>query len=72
LSKKKRNKKFYFYNCTITDERFKTSEQAPNPDELHSIGAYYEMNPEVDDRPEHIKLEMEKRAEAKAALEPVE
>jgi hypothetical protein len=72
LSKKKRNKKFYFYNCTITDERFKTTEQAPNPDELLSVNAFYEMNAEMDDRPEHIKLEMEKRAEAKAALETAE
>ena len=72
MSKKKRNKKFYFYNCTITDERFKTTEQAANPDELLSIGSFYEMNPEMDDRPENIKLEMEKRAEAKAALEAAE
>lgn len=56
----------------MTDERFKTTEQASNPDELLSVNAYYEMNAELDDRPEHIKLEMEKRVEAKPASEPTE
>jgi len=62
LSRKKRNKKLYFYNCTLTEERFKTTQEAPNPDELLSVNSFYEMNPEMDDRPENIKLEMENRA----------
>ena len=62
MSRKKRNKKLYFYNCTLTEERFKTTQEAPSPDELLSVNAFYEMNPEMDDRPENIKLEMENRA----------
>ena len=62
MSRKKRNKKLYFYNCTLTEERFKTTQEAPNPDELLSVNSFYEMNPEMDDRPENIKLEMENRA----------
>ena len=62
MSRKKRNKKLYFYNCTLTEERFKTTQEAPNPDELLSVNSFYEMNPEMDDRPENVKLEMENRA----------
>ena len=54
---RKKPKQFYFYNCTITDEKFKRTKEAPNPDDLISIKAYYEMNPEEDDRPEHIKMQ---------------
>ena len=52
---RKKPKQFYFYNCTITDEKFKVTKEAPSSDDLISIKAYYEMNPEEDDRPEHIK-----------------
>ena len=72
MSKKKKNKKLFFYNCTLTEERFKTTKEAPNPDELLSVKAYYEMNPEMDDRPENIKLELEKLEESKAALNGLE
>ena len=68
MSRKKKNKKLFFYNCTLTEERFKTTKEAPNPDELVSTKAYYEMNPEMDDRPENIKAEIEKLEESKAAL----
>ena len=46
------------YKCTITDEEFKTTAKAENPEELISVAAYYEMNPDKDDRPEHIKQEL--------------
>lgn len=60
MAKKFRKKKqIYDYECTITGERFKTTRQAPNPDELISVQAYYELNPEKDDRPEKIKRELE-------------
>lgn len=42
----------------MTDEEFKTTRKAPNPDDLISVASYYEMNPEEDDRPEHIKKEL--------------
>jgi hypothetical protein len=42
----------------MTDEEFKTTRQAPQPDELISVSSYYELNPEKDDRPERIKKEL--------------
>lgn len=55
---RKKNVQIYRYKCTITDEEYKTTEKAENPDDLISVQAYYEMNPELDDRPEHIKKEL--------------
>lgn len=55
---RKKNVQIYRYRCTITDEEYKTTEKADNPDDLISVQAYYEMNPEEDDRPEHIKKEL--------------
>ena len=72
MSRKKKNKKLFFYNCTLTEERFKTTKEAPNPDELLSIKAFYEMNPDMDDRPENVRLEIEKLEESKAALNGAE
>ena len=51
---RKREKKTYTYECSITGETFKTTRQAPHPDELISIKAYYELNPDKDDRPEKV------------------
>lgn len=56
---KKFKKQIFRYECTMTGESFKTTREAPRPDELMSVKAYYEMHPEMDDRPEHIKKELE-------------
>lgn len=55
---RKKNIQIFRYKCTMTDEEFKTTRKAPNPDDLISVASYYEMNPEEDDRPEHIKKEL--------------
>jgi hypothetical protein len=52
---KKNFRETYYYECTITGEKFKVSRQAPNPDDLISVKAFYDMHPEKDDRPEDIK-----------------
>ncbi len=52
---KKKKVEFYYYQCSITGERFKVTREAPNPDDLVSVNAYYELNSEEDDRPEKIK-----------------
>lgn len=52
---KKKIKKVYKYDCTITGESFKTTEEAPHPDELMTVQAFYQMHPEKDDRPLEIK-----------------
>ncbi len=43
----------------MTGETFKTTREAPNPSELVSVKAYYELNPEEDDRPEEIKKQIQ-------------
>lgn len=55
---RKKKVQIFKYRCTITDEEFKTTAKADNPDDLISVAAYYEMNPEKDDRPDHIKKEL--------------
>lgn len=42
----------------MTGEVYKTTKKAANPDDLVSVNAYYDMNPEEDDRPEEIKKEL--------------
>lgn len=54
---KKKFQKTYHYECSLTGEEFTTTQKAENPDELISVAGWYEMNPENDDRPEHVKAE---------------
>lgn len=69
---KKKIKKIYKYECNVTGEAFKTTSEAPSPGDLMTVSAYYQMHPELDDRPTDIKLkvknEEETAAELKAAL----
>ena len=51
---RKKFKKTYKYQCTLTEETFTTTKESKTPDELVSVDAYYELHPEKDDRPEHI------------------
>ena len=55
MAKRRREKKFYKYECSLTGEEFVLTEKAENPDELMSVKAWYEMNPEQDDRPDDVK-----------------
>ncbi len=56
--KRRREKITYNYECSLTGETFVTSAKAPNPKELLSVKAYYEMNPDMDDRPAVIKKKL--------------
>lgn len=53
--KRKKEKLFYKYDCTITGEQFTVTQKAPSPKELVSVSAYYELHPESDDRPLLVK-----------------
>ncbi len=55
MAKRRREKKIYKYDCTLTGETFKVTEKAENPDDLLSVRAWYEMHNEHDDRPEAVK-----------------
>ena len=74
--RKKKYKQTYRYSCNITGEEFVTTSKAKNPDELISISAYYQINPEEDDRPENIKkraeLHQEELSRQKASETPTE
>lgn len=56
---KKSRKQIFKYECTMTGEVYKTTRKAPNPDDLISVTAYYEMYPEKDDRPEEVVKQLE-------------
>lgn len=56
---RKKFKKIYTYTCNLTGESFKVTKESKNPDDLMSVKAYYEMNADKDDRPEHIKVQLE-------------
>lgn len=58
MAKRKVKKEIFRYDCTITGESYKTTRKAPNPEELISVKAYYDLNPEKDDRPQTIKKEL--------------
>jgi hypothetical protein len=57
-SKRRREKVTYNYTCSLTNEEFVLTEKAENPKELLSVKAYYEMNPEMDDRPAVVKKKL--------------
>jgi hypothetical protein len=54
MAKRSRAGRIYKYNCTITEEEYKVTSKSQNPEELISVRAYYEMNPDEDDRPEAV------------------
>jgi hypothetical protein len=56
--KRRREKMTYTYECSLSGEQFTTTERAANPKELLSVKAYYEMNPDKDDRPAVIKKKL--------------
>lgn len=56
--KRKREKITYNYQCSLSGEEFVMTEKAKEPKELLSVKAYYEMNPDMDDRPAVIKKKL--------------
>lgn len=56
--KRRREKMTYNYECSLTAEQFVTTEKAAHPKDLLSVKAYYEMNPDMDDRPAVIKKKL--------------
>lgn len=52
---KRDQRQHHVYQCPVTERSYKLTRQAPEPDELLSVEAWYEMNPEQDDRPARAK-----------------
>ena len=57
-SKRRREKVTYDYQCSLTNEAYDLTEKAANPKDLLSVKAYYEMHPEMDDRPAVVKKKL--------------
>lgn len=55
MARKKKEKRTYKYECTLSGEEFIVTEKAKHPDELVSVKGYYELNQDKDDRPADIK-----------------
>lgn len=66
MAKRRKEKRTYKYECTMTEEKYVLTQKAENPDELLSVTAYYEMNPEMDDRTEDVKKKLGLDAQAQA------
>lgn len=49
---RKRAKRIYRYKCSITEREYKVTREVKNPENLLCLDAYYQMNPEEDDRPD--------------------
>ena len=56
--KRRREKMTYNYECSLTQEQYVLTEKAQNPKELLSVKAWYDMNPEMDDRPAVTKKKL--------------
>jgi hypothetical protein len=56
--KRRREKITYNYECSLTGEQFVMTSKAPNPKDLVTVKAYYELNPDMDDRPAIIKKKL--------------
>ncbi len=56
--KRRREKITYTYECSLTGEQYITTERAQHPKELVSVKAFYELNPDMDDRPAVIKKKL--------------
>ena len=69
MAKRRRRKQFYSYECSLTGKQFKRTREITKTDELVSVSAYYELQPENDDRPDHIKAKIAEAEAQKAAME---
>ncbi|MEI8346880.1 MAG: hypothetical protein WCG27_05405 [Pseudomonadota bacterium] len=55
----RRNREVFQYKCTITEQVYSVTRPAPHPTELISVKAWYQLNPDQDDRPDSIKKQLE-------------
>ncbi len=54
-TRSRKKQEVFKQKCTITGKQYLITSKAPNPEELISVAAYYDLNPDKDDRPEDIK-----------------
>lgn len=56
--KRRREKITYNYTCSLSGEEFVMTGKAKDTKDLTNIKSYYEMHPEMDDRPAIIKKKL--------------
>jgi hypothetical protein len=56
--KRKKERIFYNYECTLTGQTYSMTEKAAHPTELVSIQGYYDLHQDKDDRPAIIKKQL--------------
>lgn len=75
MAKRRREVKTYKYECNLTGEKYTLTKKAENTDDLMSVTAYYDMQPDKDDRPINIKTQLgllEKKEDTPTAEEETE
>ena len=55
MARRRKERITYRYECNLTGETYTVTKKADNPDDLMSVAAWYDMNPESDDRPDDVK-----------------
>lgn len=58
MRRHRREKQSFDYECSITGEHYKLTARAPQPKDLVSVSAYYDLNPDKDDRPAIIRKKL--------------
>jgi hypothetical protein len=66
VARRKRDRVTYKYDCNITGDTYVLTQKSENPEELMSVNAWYDLNPEKDDRPEGVKKKLGLQSEAEA------
>ena len=57
-SKRRREKVTYNYQCSLSNEEYVLTAKAANPKDLMSVKSYYDMHPDMDDRPAIVKKKL--------------
>jgi hypothetical protein len=58
VAKRRKEKRIYKYECSLTGDTYQLTEKCDNPEELMSVNSWYELNPDKDDRPDDIKKKL--------------
>jgi len=66
---RKKTKITFAYKCSISGKKFLRTRKISNTGDLVSVNAYYELNPDKDDRPEKVKKEMLLKQEEEKSMD---
>ncbi len=73
MAKRRKEVRTYKYDCTLTGETYVLTQKLDKVDELISVDAFYQLNPDKDDRPKSIKKKLGVEEETEAtSKEPIQ